>query len=49
MKGTVQNMKKTNNVVKESVLKMTTQFDETATFETLTGLFVQEKICEVEH
>lgn len=38
MKGTVQNMKKTNNVVKESVLKMTTQFDETATFETLTGL-----------
>lgn len=31
-------MKKTNNVVKESVLKMTTQFDETATFETLTGL-----------
>ena len=31
-------MKKTNTVVKESVLRMTLQFDETATFETLVGL-----------
>lgn len=31
-------MKKTNTVVKEATLKMTPQFDETATFETLTGL-----------
>lgn len=31
-------MKKTNTVVKEATLKMTPQFDETATFETLIGL-----------
>ena len=31
-------MKKTNMVIKEETLKMTLQFDETATFETLTGL-----------
>lgn len=31
-------MKRTNTVVKEATLKMTPQFDETATFETLTGL-----------
>lgn len=31
-------MKKTNTIVREATLKMTLQFDETATFETLTGL-----------
>lgn len=31
-------MKKTNTVVREATLKMTPQFDETATFETLVGL-----------
>ena len=31
-------MKKTNAVIREATLKMTLQFDETATFETLTGL-----------
>lgn len=31
-------MKKTNTVVRKQVLEMTPQFDETATFETLTGL-----------
>ena len=31
-------MKKTNTVFREATLKMTLQFDETATFETLTGL-----------
>lgn len=31
-------MKKTNTVVREATLKMTLQFDETATLETLTGL-----------
>ena len=31
-------MEKTNTVVKDAILKTTLQFDETATFETLTGL-----------
>lgn len=31
-------MQRTNTVVRESTLKMTPQFDETATFETLVGL-----------